>query len=74
MTDKSELRALRDELRYYQTMVRVDIRALKAGIRKCHEIGAKMRALQPKPVRELRPDGWRPQTVTENEARQSELL
>lgn len=41
---------------------------------KCHEIGAKMRALQPKPARELRPAGWRPQTVIENEARQSELL
>ncbi len=40
------LRELRADLHYYQQMVRVDIRSLKAGIRKCKEIGAKMRALQ----------------------------
>lgn len=41
-----QLRELRADLRYYQMMVRVDVRALKAGIRKCKEIGAKMRELQ----------------------------
>jgi hypothetical protein len=49
MTTKSrslQLRELRADLHYYQMMVRVDIRALKAGIRKCKEIGAQMRQLQ----------------------------
>jgi hypothetical protein len=40
------MRELRAELHYYQQMVRVDIRALRASIRKCKEIGARMRELQ----------------------------
>lgn len=40
------LRELKADLHYYQQMVRVDVRSLKAGIRKCKEIGAKMRDLQ----------------------------
>ena len=40
------LRELRADLHYYQIMARVDARALKASIRKCKEIGAKMRELQ----------------------------
>jgi hypothetical protein len=40
------MRELRSELHYYQQMVRVDVRALKASIRKCKEIGAKLRELQ----------------------------
>jgi hypothetical protein len=43
---KTQIRELRQELRYHQEMVRVDLRALKAGIRKCKEIAAKMRELQ----------------------------
>lgn len=49
MTTKSkslQLRELRADLHYYQQLVRVDVRSLKAGIRKCKEIGAKMRELQ----------------------------
>jgi hypothetical protein len=41
-----QLRELRADLRYYQMMVRVDARALKASIRKCKELGEKMRELQ----------------------------
>lgn len=40
------LRELKADLHYYQQMVRVDVRSLRAGIRKCKEIGAQMRALQ----------------------------
>lgn len=40
------MRELRADLHYYQMMVRVDVRALKASIRKCKEVGAKMRELQ----------------------------
>jgi hypothetical protein len=45
-TKKTVLGELRKELRYYQTMVRVDIRALKAAAAKCKEIGKKMRGVQ----------------------------
>jgi hypothetical protein len=41
-----QLRELRADLHYYQQMARIDERALKATIRKCKEIGAKMRELQ----------------------------
>lgn len=44
--NKTLINELRQELRYHQTMLRVDIRAVKAGTRKCKEIGVKMRALQ----------------------------
>jgi hypothetical protein len=60
--NKTLINELREELRYHQTMVRVDIRALRAGIRRCKEIGAAMRELQPKPKRHLTPRtaDWRP--------------
>jgi hypothetical protein len=44
--NKTLIKELRVELRYHQQMVRVDLRALKAGIAKCKEIGARMRELQ----------------------------
>lgn len=40
------LRELKDDLHYHQQMLRVDIRAVRAGIAKCKEIGAQMRKLQ----------------------------
>jgi hypothetical protein len=40
------IKELRVELRYHQQMLCVDVRAVKAGIAKCKEIGAKMRELQ----------------------------
>jgi hypothetical protein len=40
------LRELREELHYYQVMNLVTLRQWRAGVRKCKEIGAKMRALQ----------------------------
>lgn len=40
------LKKLKEELRYHQMMVRVDLRALKAGREKCKEIGAEMRKIQ----------------------------
>lgn len=46
MSNKSEINRLRQELRYHQTMVRVDLRAVRAGVRKCKEIGQQMRDLQ----------------------------
>lgn len=45
-TTKTLIKELRQELRYHQTMVRVDIRAAKAGMNKCKEIAEKMRSLQ----------------------------
>jgi hypothetical protein len=44
--NKTLIKELRVELRYHQQMLRVDIRAVKAGIRKCKEIGARMCELQ----------------------------
>lgn len=44
--NKTIIKELRQELHYQQMMVRVDLRALRAGVRKCKEIAAKMRALQ----------------------------
>lgn len=43
---KTLIKELRQELRYYQTMARVDARALRAAREKCKQIGAKMRKLQ----------------------------
>ena len=45
-TDKAILKELHKELRYHQTMVRVDLRALIAGREKCKEIGKQMRLIQ----------------------------
>lgn len=42
----ARLRELRQELRYHQQMLRVDIRAVRAGKEKCKEIGQKMREVQ----------------------------
>lgn len=44
--NKTRIKELRQELHYYQEMVRVDLRAVRAGIRKCKELGEQMRALQ----------------------------
>ena len=44
--NKTLIKELRQELRYHQMMNRVDLRAYRAGVRKCKEIAAKMRALQ----------------------------
>lgn len=43
---KTLIKELRQELHYHQTMVRVDLKSARAGIHKCRELGAKMRALQ----------------------------
>jgi hypothetical protein len=45
-TNKTKIKELRQELRYHQMMVRVDLRAVRAGIAKCKEIAAKMREAQ----------------------------
>jgi hypothetical protein len=42
------LKELKKELHYHQMMVRIDIRATKAGVAKCKEIATKMRELQGK--------------------------
>lgn len=44
--NKTLIKELRKELHYHQMLVRVDIRAMKAGFRKCKEIAAKMRQYQ----------------------------
>jgi hypothetical protein len=44
--NSTKIKELRVQLRYHQQMLRVDIRAVKAGVRKCKEIGAEMRKLQ----------------------------
>lgn len=44
-TKKTLIKELKNELRYHQTMVRVDLRSYKAGIEKCKQIAAKMRSI-----------------------------
>lgn len=46
--NKTLIRELREELRYHQTMNRVALRAYRAGVKKCKELGQKMRELQKK--------------------------
>ena len=60
--NKTLIKELRDELRYWQMQARIEARWLAGSRRKCQEIGAKMRALQPKPERHLtqRAADWRP--------------
>jgi hypothetical protein len=67
------LRELREELRYWQGMARIDAHSLIGSRNKCKEIGAKMRALQPQPKKELRPENWRPTEFTVS-AEQDKLL
>jgi hypothetical protein len=43
---KTIIKELRQELHYHQMMVRVDIQAVRAGMKKCKEIAAKMREAQ----------------------------
>jgi adenylate kinase len=45
-TNKTIIRELRQELHHHQMMNRVDLRAYRAGVRKCKEIAARMRELQ----------------------------
>jgi hypothetical protein len=45
-TSKTKIKELRQELHFHQMMVRVDLRAARAGVAKCKEIAAKMRELQ----------------------------
>ena len=45
-TNKTLIKELRQDLHYHQTMVRVDLRAVRAGVRKCKELGQQMRDLQ----------------------------
>lgn len=45
-TAKTKLKELRRELRDYQMIVRMDMRALARSIAKCKEIAAKMREIQ----------------------------
>ena len=40
------IKELREELRYWQQMARIDAKSLAGSRKKCKEIGAKMRALQ----------------------------
>lgn len=46
MAKQKTLKELREDLHYYQMMVRVDYRAARAGVAKCKEIAAKMREIQ----------------------------
>jgi hypothetical protein len=60
--NKTLIKELREELRYWQQMARIEARWLAGSRQKCKEIGAKMRALQPEPERHLTPRAadWRP--------------
>lgn len=42
----TEIREMKRELHYHQMMVRMDLRAAKAGMAKCKEIAARMRKIQ----------------------------
>jgi hypothetical protein len=43
---KTIIKELRQELHYHQMMVRIDLQAARAGMKKCKEIAAKMREAQ----------------------------
>lgn len=45
-SERVRLRELREDLRYWQQQATIEYRWLQASKRKCHEIGAKMRAVQ----------------------------
>ena len=45
-SERVRLRELREELRYWQQMARIDAHSLRGSRAKCFEIGAKMRAVQ----------------------------
>ena len=44
--NKTLIKEIRKILHYHQMMVRVDLRAARAGVRKCKELGEQMRLLQ----------------------------
>lgn len=44
--NKTLIKKLRRELHFHQTMLRVDLSAVRAGVRKCKELGQRMRDLQ----------------------------
>lgn len=44
--NKTLIKELRRDLHYHQMMVRIDLRAVRAGVRKCKELGEQMRDLQ----------------------------
>ena len=46
--NKTLIKELREELRYWQMMTRMDIRSLRSAKNKCREIAAKMRSIQAK--------------------------
>jgi hypothetical protein len=73
--NKTLINELREELRYHQMMVRVDLRTARLGMEKCREIGAAMRALQnpPKPP-ELRLADWTPEPFDEKAFSQKGLF
>jgi hypothetical protein len=73
-SDKILLRELREDLRYWQGMARIDARSLIGSRNKCKEIAAKMRALQPKPERTLRPADWRPGEFDPSSAEQAKMI
>ncbi len=48
-TNKTLIKELRQELRYWQERTRIDIRSLAGSRAKCQAIAAEMRALQNNP-------------------------
>lgn len=44
-SDSDQKKKLLEELHYHQTLVRVDLRAARAGMRKCKELGKRLRSL-----------------------------
>jgi hypothetical protein len=72
--NSTALRELREELHYWQMQAKMEARWLAGSRRKCHEIGAKMRALQA-PIQPAvnRPSDWRPSEFESNYS-QKEML
>lgn len=73
MTSKAaQLKALREELRYWQNYARIEAKGLQATRAKCQAIGAQMRALV-HPAETRPPPERHPQPFT-GEYAQAELL
>ena len=73
-TNKIIMRQLVEELRYWQGRATIEARLLAGSRRRCFEIGAKMRELQPKKNKELRPLNWRPANYEIKAVEQDDLF
>ena len=73
--NKARIRELLEDLEYHRVMLRVDIRAVRAAVRKCKEIEAQIKALKSEPAEKItRPADWRPAEFDADEFAQDGLF